>query len=1510
MADAVALLVFYRLCGPPSVSALPSDPNVTEGSATFQQTDSQTLTITASDRSIIEFGVYDIASGETVVYVLPDTSSTTLSRVVGGSSSEIFGRLSVNGMLFFVNPSGITFGPSAQVNAGGLIASTLPINNADFLAAQYHFDGVALDGLTAVVNQGTITATQGGFAVLVGGAVQNTGTITAPVGTVALASGEAVTVGIASDNSIAIVIDRPVAEAVLDAQGQPITTQLSNSGTIEAAQGHVVLTAKSAQGLFDLAINQQGIIRADAAVVGLGGSIELVATEPVRSTGSMSAAHGLIHVKSDSDVQVGGQALAAGGQVTVEAGRDVTVVQQISTSGETTFKANRNVAVNANVTTDSGNLTFTADADSDGVGAFNQASGTTISTTTFGDITLSASGSSTVGTIASAGSFTLKASSASVTWVQLPGSTVTTAGSFTLQPNATLLAGTTIFQIGRDWVNFGTFEAGESEVWLVGPAPAQVRGSTIFYDFGSTQPGKPITFEAVTVQEIRRKTTFRGEFGDLIQLRSSIIGQPFSLLPQGETILRFVGFQDTQIRGPPVAPVQSQNLGNNTGLDFSLAGPIWVGSASPAWSDFRNWDGGFVPGAFDLVRFTSSSSLDSLVDASFGGTIAGLTLSAGYSGTLTLGRDLTVTGDVTLAGGTLAAGSQTLTVGGDWTLAGGTFQPGTSTVLFNDASRPSTISGSTTFYQFASFTPSKVLQFEAGTTQTILGTWTIRGAYAQHVRLVSTAPGSRWLVDPRGPRDLTYAWVEDSVNLDTDKIIMTESTNRGNSIGWDPTGTWNGAAGGAWSSGANWTGLGGAAPGAGDDVVFNGTKNTNSSIDASFTGTVNSISMNTGYTRTITNNRTGGLTVNSTFTVNSGTYNANGKTTTVTGLTTVSGGTYQASTATQTFNGGLTISSGTFTGSTGAVDVNGNVTLSTGTLTAPSGTFTVSGNWSKTGGTFTPGTNTVTFDGSTTQTLNSGATSFYGITHSGGGTLQLVTNALTVTNAFTNSAGTFDLNGLNWTMTGATFSNDGTVQLRGSETITGLTQDTNSGTFTYVGDGDGLADTFTLLDFGATDYFNLTITTTDSTDVIQSAGAKSIAGALTVSAGTLSLNGNALTVTGAVSNTSTIRLIGSESVTLSSGNDTDSGTWTYVGDGDGLADTFTLLDFGATDYYSLTINLTDANDTVQLGAATTVAGDLTITAGTLDGGSQTLTLSGAGTPFVITSGTFTASTSTVNYTATAATTLAATTYYNLGVGTTSDANPGVTFTLGGNTTVSNVLTMGNASSTNTDTLAGSSYTLTLSGGGIPFNLTSKGVFSAGTSTVIYSGDNAEVTPGTYYQLKVGSNTALARRAGLTLESPEKFLLSAIIDQPNGFAYFGTFTSPGIIVKVRLSDFTRVGQLVLNTGENDLASAIIDQPNQLAYFGTQTSPGIIVKINLATFTRVGALTLNTGEDNLMSAIIDQPNQLAYFGTTTSPGIIVKINLTSFTRVGALTLNTGENTLRSAIIDQPNQLAYFG
>lgn len=171
--------------------------------------------------------------------------------------------------------------------------------------------------------------------------------------------------------------------------------------------------------------------------------------------------------------------------------------------------------------------------------------------------------------------------------------------------------------------------------------------------------------------------------------------------------------------------------------------------------------------------------------------------------------------------------------------------------------------------------------------------------------------------------------------------------------------------------------------------------------------------------------------------------------------------------------------------------------------------------------------------------------------------------------------------------------------------------------------------------------------------------------------------------------------------------------------------------------------------------------------------------------------------------------------------------------------------------------------------------------------------------------QVSQVQALERIDAIHLNTLENTPYASVVDVANSYAYFGTFTIPAKVVKIHLSDFTRVGVITFPTGENLAAAAIIDPAAGYAYFGTMTS---IVKVDLSTFTRVGAIV--PGATFLYTAVIDTVHGYAYFGTLTDPGQIVKIDLSTFTLADTLTLPAGEGNFGSAVIDTSAGYAYFG
>lgn len=148
-----------------------------------------------------------------------------------------------------------------------------------------------------------------------------------------------------------------------------------------------------------------------------------------------------------------------------------------------------------------------------------------------------------------------------------------------------------------------------------------------------------------------------------------------------------------------------------------------------------------------------------------------------------LAGDIVVTNNLNIAAGTLSAGSNSITVGGNWSNSG-TFNAGTGTVIFNDNSKVSTISGSTTFNNFTSTIAGKQITFTAGTTQTISGALTLTGASGNLIILRSSSTPTQWNINPQGTRSVSFVDVKDSNNTNATAIPALSSTDSGNNTNW------------------------------------------------------------------------------------------------------------------------------------------------------------------------------------------------------------------------------------------------------------------------------------------------------------------------------------------------------------------------------------------------------------------------------------------------------------------------------------------------------------------------------------------------------------------------------------------------------------------------------------------------------------------------------------------------------------------------------------------------------
>ena len=272
------------------VQALPDGAQVSAGNIATSRSGSQLTIDQASDKAAINWLSFGIATGESVRFNQPGPSSIVLNRVLGPDLSLIQGALSSNGQVFLLNPNGVLFAQGAQVNVGGIVASSLSLSDADFLAGRYLLGKGAAAG--SVVNKGTINASDGGYVALVAPQVQNEGLVSARLGMVALAAGEQVTLNLNGNSLVSLAVDRGAIDALLD-----------NRNLISADGGNVVLTARAADGLTRSVVNNRGIVQAN----------------------SLASSHGVIRLEGGDIGNNGSLRAAGGGRIVLAAQADVTL---------------------------------------------------------------------------------------------------------------------------------------------------------------------------------------------------------------------------------------------------------------------------------------------------------------------------------------------------------------------------------------------------------------------------------------------------------------------------------------------------------------------------------------------------------------------------------------------------------------------------------------------------------------------------------------------------------------------------------------------------------------------------------------------------------------------------------------------------------------------------------------------------------------------------------------------------------------------------------------------------------------------------------------------------------------------------------------------------------------------------------------------------------------------------------------------------------------------------------
>ncbi len=284
-----------------AATQLPTGGSIAGGTGTINAPSGASQVITqTSNRMALNWSTFDIGSAATVTFNQPSSSAVVLNQVQGGNPTQIFGNLNANGQVFLINQNGMIFGSTAQINVGGLVASTLGTTASAFMSGNDVLDAGG-NTVALMSNAGTINAAAGAVD-LIGGKVANSGTITASAGNINLVGADKVTLSFES-GGFAVVIDKAL-------QLQLDQFAVDNSGSVIAPGGTISLSARAARGVFDSLVNNSGVVRAAALSGGSDGSVSLVAnggsSNGIVGTGTIDVGSGAISYVSDVGVQQGG----------------------------------------------------------------------------------------------------------------------------------------------------------------------------------------------------------------------------------------------------------------------------------------------------------------------------------------------------------------------------------------------------------------------------------------------------------------------------------------------------------------------------------------------------------------------------------------------------------------------------------------------------------------------------------------------------------------------------------------------------------------------------------------------------------------------------------------------------------------------------------------------------------------------------------------------------------------------------------------------------------------------------------------------------------------------------------------------------------------------------------------------------------------------------------------------------------------------------------------------------
>ncbi|MBN1698633.1 MAG: DUF2341 domain-containing protein, partial [Spirochaetales bacterium] len=213
--------------------------------------------------------------------------------------------------------------------------------------------------------------------------------------------------------------------------------------------------------------------------------------------------------------------------------------------------------------------------------------------------------------------------------------TVTAANNLAISGGTLDAAGNTI-NVGGDWTNNGTFTHGNNTVIFIDEnKPSAITGTTGFYNFTCSTPGKTLSFGANETQTIQNNFVIQGAAGDLIVLESTSGPTRWNILNTLNTEnVDFADIRDSDnTGGDTITADDSIGNGNNINWTINQTFFTWVGGTGGAltsWNTGTNWFPQVVPGAGGTVVIPFGPAYMPVIDTT-PVTVENITIEAGAS---------------------------------------------------------------------------------------------------------------------------------------------------------------------------------------------------------------------------------------------------------------------------------------------------------------------------------------------------------------------------------------------------------------------------------------------------------------------------------------------------------------------------------------------------------------------------------------------------------------------------------------------------------------------------------------------------------------------------------------------------------------------------------------------------------------------------------------------------------------------------------------------------------------